>query len=68
MLADPGSGIAAAQPAGGNQGSGWLPIFLPASGSGCGLLSFWLRVTANFRFARSFTRRESSKFFDKYTS
>ena len=51
-LADPGSGIAAAQPAGGNQGSDWLPIFLPASGSGCGLLSSWLRVTANFRSAR----------------
>ena len=37
-LADPGSGIAAAQQAGGGQGSGWSPIFLPASGSGCGLL------------------------------
>ena len=48
----PAPGSRAAQPAGGNQGSDWLPIFLPASGSGCGLLSSWLRVTANFRSAR----------------
>ena len=48
--AEPGSGVAAAQQAGGGQGSDWLPVFLPASGSGCGLLGLCriaTKVTAN---------------------
>ncbi|PKL49565.1 MAG: hypothetical protein CVV42_06170 [Candidatus Riflebacteria bacterium HGW-Riflebacteria-2] len=35
--------IAAAQPAGGDQG--WLPIFLPASDSGCDLLVLFGRTS-----------------------
>lgn len=53
----PVPGSRAAQPAGGKQGSDWLPIFLPASGSGCGLLSSWLRVTANFCSASGYNVR-----------
>jgi hypothetical protein len=37
--AEPGTGIAAAQQVGGDQGFSWAPIF-PASGSGCELFVF----------------------------